>query len=58
MMKITTPAKMLKRPRPTIEPTTVPVLNFFFDCGLLRRVGDSGMLLTVGIKSEHVTIRH
>ena len=49
MMKITTPANMLKRPRPTIAPTTVPVAYFFFDGGLLP---------TVGIKSEHVTLRH
>ena len=40
---------MLKSPRLTLAPTTVPVLFFFFD---------GGLLLTVGIKPEHVKIRH
>ena len=43
MIKITTPAMMLKSPRPTMTPTMVPVLLFPFDGGLLA---------TVGIKSE------
>ena len=43
---------MLKSPSPTITPTIVPLLYFFFD---------SGLLATVGLKSEqqqYVTLRH
>ena len=49
MIKIPTPARMLKSPKPTMTPTIIPVLFFPFDGGLLS---------TVGLKSEqqYVTI--
>ena len=49
IVKITTPARKLKSPTPTMTPTMTPVLLFFFD---------GGLLLTVGVKSEqqYVTI--